>query len=101
MPAMRFEGSSQRPRGWLLHASSVALLLGAAVVYVVYLWKVIPVLAATAHLYNQALPLTVRAQIVASTVTVRLSPLLAGMLGLIYVLMRQGRIEPPDGVRSG
>jgi hypothetical protein len=101
MSAMRFEASQPRSSGWLLHGSSVTLLVGAAVVYVVYLWKVIPVLAATAHLFNQALPLMVRAQIVASNVTARLSPLIVGMLGLIYVLVRQGRIKLPDSVRSG
>ena len=98
------EASEARARGrrrarQLMNFNSVALLIGAAGVYVFYMWKVVPTLAATMHFWNKALPLPVRIQISAAKWTVRLSPLIVAVIVALYFYRK--KITVPEFVRSG
>jgi hypothetical protein len=98
------EASETRARGrqrarQLMNVNSLVLLVGGAVIYLLYLWKAIPPMARLTAIWGQTLPLAVRVQIVLANWTVRLSPLLIAAGVVLYVFRR--KIVWPEFIRSG
>ena len=98
------ESSDARARGrrrarQLMNVNSVVLLIGAAAMYFLYMWKVIPALAKLAEALNQVLPIPVRIQIVLANWTAWLSPLLVVATVILYSLRK--KITVPEFISSG
>ncbi len=83
----------------LMNVTSVALLIGAAALMTVYLWKIIPTLAAAAQGLGQELPLFTRLTMMASNWFVWLSPLLLLVAALLYRFRK--RVQVPEFISSG
>jgi predicted Ser/Thr protein kinase len=83
----------------LLNLNNVILLIGAAALMSLYLWKVVPLFASIAAGLNWELPLATRLAISASNWVVRLAPLLLLVAAILYRF--RGRIRVPELVYSG
>jgi tRNA A-37 threonylcarbamoyl transferase component Bud32 len=83
----------------LLNVNSVILLIGAAALMAVYLWKVVPTFAGIAAGLGMSLPLPTRLTIMASNWVLRWAPLLLLVAALLYRF--RGRLRVPEIIHSG